>query len=265
MNISTKKIVLFLLLFNCVSNYINAQLDSQHYLPPLKQVSNNAAIQQQEIYLSTPETTPFSVQVFRGTNTTPIGVISGLANGSPQLFSTFIPLPNGDNEITLVTNANTGVVLSNSGLRFSAPGGQEFYVNYRGRSAAQVGSLTAKGRKALGLEFRWGGIPNRATNGNLTTSLGIMATENNTTVNVFGYDPNCQFRIGNDAGGNTANSFTISLNAGQTYVIEAPKNQTLANIDGWFGATIRSDKPIAISNGGLNVGIRPGTKVEMWV
>jgi hypothetical protein len=176
MNITTKKILFFLLFLNCLSSCLYAQLDSQHFLPPLKQVSNNAAIQQQEIYLSTPETSPFNVQVFQGNNTTPIGVITGLQNGSPQLFKDFIALPNGNNNITLVTNANTGTVLSNSGLRFVAPTGRLFHVNYRGRNGEQVGSLTAKGRQALGLDFRWGWIPNRANNVNLTTSLGIMAT-----------------------------------------------------------------------------------------
>ncbi len=256
----TKLFLFFLLFFALLTNSLHAQLDSEHFLPPLKQAVNNQAIQQQEIYLSTSETTPFSVQVYRGNNPVPIGTITGLANGAPKLFSSFISLPDGDNDITLVTNANTGVVLSNSGLRFLAPGGQKFYVNYRGRSSAQAGSLTAKGRRALGLEFRWGGIPNRASNANLTTSLGIMASEDNTVVNVFGYNPNCQFRVGNNAGGNTADSFSITLNAGQTYVIEAATNQTSANVDGWLGATITSDKPIAISNGGLNFGIRTGSQ-----
>ena len=57
----------------------------------------------------------------------------------------------------------------------------KFYVNYRGRSSAQAGSLTSKGAKAKGTNFRWGGIPNRATDSNgrrLSTSLGMMATEN---------------------------------------------------------------------------------------
>ena len=53
------------------------QLDSEHYLPPLKQVSNNAAIQQQAIYFSTPETTPFNIKIFRGSNTTEIVTITG--------------------------------------------------------------------------------------------------------------------------------------------------------------------------------------------
>ena len=43
-------------------------------------------------------------------------------------------------------------------------------------------------------------------------------------------------------------------------MIEAVKYQTAANIDGWLGATITSTRPIAISNGGLNVGIQPGSQ-----
>lgn len=249
-----------LLTFTLIVSNTYAQLDSQHYLPPLKQVSNNAAIQQQAVYLSTPETTPFDVEIYRGTSATPIVTLTGLSKGNSRIFDSSNGLGNGDNNITLVTNANTGIVLTNSGLRLVAPGGQKFYVNYRGRSAAQAGSLTSKGKKALGRDFRWGGIPNRANNSNLSTSLGMMATENGTVVTVFGYDSGCEFRLGDSRGGITDNSLTINLEAGETFVIEAAKNETTANIDGWLGATITATKPIAISNGGLNVGIRSGSQ-----
>ncbi|MDG1871886.1 MAG: IgGFc-binding protein, partial [Flavobacterium sp.] len=242
-------LILFLFVHTAYS-----QLSDLHYLPPLKQINNNQAIRQQAFYLSSPETLAFPVQIFQGTGTVPIATVI-VSNGSPGRYD----LADGDNNITLVTNANTGTVLSNSGLRFFAPGGQKFYVNYRGRSSAQATSLTSKGRQALGLKFKWGGIPNRANNGNLTTTLGIMATENNTSVTISGYDPDCEFRLGNAAGGITSNTIDITLNAGQSYVVEALKNQTNANIDGWLGATITADKKIAISNGGLNVGIRTGS------
>ncbi|MCG9792808.1 HYR-like domain-containing protein [Flavobacterium algicola] len=248
----------YLLLF-CIllASYQHAysQLSDLHYLPPLKQVTNNQAVRNQAYYLSTPETVPFTVQVFEGANTTPVAALV-VSNATPIKYD----LADGDNNISLVTNANTGIVLSNSGLRFQATGGQKFYVNYRGRSGAQGTSLTSKGRQALGTDFKWGGIPNRATNNNLTTTLGIMATEDNTTVAISGYNTDCEFRLGNDAGGITANTLNITLNAGQSYVVEALKNQTSANIDGWLGATITSNKKIAISNGGLNVGVRSGAQ-----
>jgi uncharacterized repeat protein (TIGR01451 family) len=250
-----KKLFILALLVVCVKNTY-AQLDSEHYLPPLKQVSNNAAIQQQAIYLSTPETTPFDVEIYRGTSATPLLTITNLAKGASKVFDSSNGLGNGDNNITLVTNGNTGIVLTNSGLRFVSPSGKKFYVNYRGRSSAQAGSLTSKGSKALGRDFRWGGIPNRANNGNLSTSLGMMATEDGTVVTVFGYDPDCEFRMGNTRGGITDDILTIDLEAGESFVIEAAKNETTANIDGWLGATITATKPIVISNGGLNVGVR---------
>ncbi|WP_396635133.1 hypothetical protein [Maribacter sp. R86514] len=31
----------------------------------------------------------------------------------------------------MMTNANTGIVLTSGGLRLEAPGGEKFYVNYR--------------------------------------------------------------------------------------------------------------------------------------
>jgi len=139
------------------------QLSDVQYLPPLKQTSgtNNtanhqstAAINQQAIYSSTPETTPFTVNVFRGVSTIPWLVIPSLSNGNPFTIDAGDNLVNSNNNITLITNTNTGQVLDNSGLSFVAPGGQEFYVNYRGRSGAQAGSLTCKGRQALGVNFR---------------------------------------------------------------------------------------------------------------
>ncbi len=250
-----KKYLVFLIILFLI-NYSYSQLSNEHYLPPLKQIINNQAIRQQAFYLSTPETTAFNVLVYQGINPAPVATLIGLSNTNPIQYN----IANGDNNITLVTNANTGIVLSNSGLRFESVGGEDFYVNYRGRSSAQATSLTSKGRQALGTSFKWGGIPNRATNTNLTSTLGIMATEDGTTVNIFGYDPDCEFRLAGDPDGITDDTIQIMLNAGQTFVLEARKNETLANIDGWLGASIQSDKKIAISNGGLNTGVRNGAQ-----
>tara|TARA_R110002051_G_scaffold100879_4_gene171396 strand:- start:40454 stop:43570 length:3117 start_codon:yes stop_codon:yes gene_type:complete len=240
-------IVFIFFVFSCVGY---SQLSDLHYLPPLKQGSNNSAVRQQAIYLSTPETTSFTVSAFRGTSSTPIASFT-ISNTNPATYT----LPDGDNDITMVQNSNTGIILSNSGLRFESNAGQKFYVNYRGSSNAQSTSLTAKGRQALGTQFKWGGAPNYATTSDISTSLGIMATENNTTIDIFDYDPNCEFRLGNAVGGITSNTIQVVLNAGQSYVLEAYTNQSAANVDGWLGATIQSDKNIVISNGGLNYGV----------
>ncbi|WP_397459879.1 DUF11 domain-containing protein [Pseudozobellia thermophila] len=245
------RILLLLLLLCAVKGY--SQLSDLHYLPPLKQGGNNQAVREQAVYLSTPETTAFTVNVYQGAIAAPIATFS-LSNATPVTYT----LANGNNDITLVSDANTGVVLSSSGLRFEAPGGEKFYVNYRGSSNSQSTSLTSKGRQAMGTLFKWGGIPNRGTHASLTNTLGIMATENNTTVRLYGYDQDCEFRLGNDRDGITDDTYTINLDANESFVFEAYVAETTANIDGWIGATVESDKNIVISNGGLNIAVRSG-------
>lgn len=100
-----------LLIMACFQGY--SQLSDLQYLPPLKQQQNNVAVQEQAIYLSTPETTGFAVNAYRGTSTTPIASFT-IDNLNP---ATYDP-GNGDNGITMVTNDSTGIVLTNGGLRF---------------------------------------------------------------------------------------------------------------------------------------------------
>ncbi|PRX54620.1 DUF11 domain-containing protein [Flagellimonas meridianipacifica] len=245
----------FFLVFLFTAFLSYGQLSDLHYLPPLKQGQNNAAIQQQAVYLSTPETTSFTVNVYQGTNATPITSFT-ISNTSPAIYN----LANGDNNVTLVNNANTGIVLTNSGLRFEAPGGNDFYVNYRGRSGSQAASLTSKGRVAMGTNFKWGGVPNLGSHPSKSNTLGIMATEDNTTIDLFGYDPDCEFRVGSDRAGITADTYQIVLDANESFVFETyiGNSPTAAHEDGWIGATIESDKDIVISNGSLNYGRQAG-------
>ncbi|MDE3741882.1 T9SS type B sorting domain-containing protein [Maribacter polysaccharolyticus] len=234
---------------------VSAQLSDLHYLPPLKQGQNNQGIQNQAIYLSTPETTAFTVNAYQGTNTTPVQTFS-IDNLNPAVWT----LGNGDNNITLVNNSNTGVVLTNSGLRFESPSGKEFYVNYRGKSGSQAASLTAKGRQAMGTSFKWGGVPNLGSHSSKSNTLGIMATEDNTTVTLSGYDSDCEFRVGSNRAGITDNIYTITLDANESFVFETyiGNSPTQAHEDGWIGASIDSDKDIVISNGMINFGSESG-------
>ncbi len=250
---ASKKIVAFFLLLVGYTSY--GQLSDLHYLPPLKQGQNNGAIQQQAIYLSTPETTAFTVNVYQGTNSVAVASFS-ISNTSSAVYN----LGNGDNNVTLVNNTNTGVVLTNSGLRFEAPGGNNFYVNYRGRSNSQAASLTSKGRVAMGTSFKWGGVPNLGSHVSKSNTLGIMATEDNTTIDLFGYDPGCEFRVGSNRAGITADTYQIVLDANESFVFETyiGTSPTPAHEDGWIGASIVSDKDIVISNGSLNYGRQAG-------
>ncbi len=246
---------LFFLLALLSVGFAHAQLSDLHYLPPLRQGANNAAIRDQAIYLSTPETTAFTVNAYRGTNTTPLATFS-ISNTTPVVYT----LADGNNNITLVDDNNTGVVLTNSGLRFESPGGENFYVNYRGYSNSQGASLTSKGRIALGTEFKWGGVPNLGSENSKSNTLGIMATEDNTTITLSGYDPDCEFRVGNNRAGITDDSYTVTLDENESFVFETyiGTSPTLAHERGWIGASIVADKDIAISNGSMNYGRQAG-------
>lgn len=248
-----KKLLLLLAVFFAFVGH--AQLSDLHYLPPLKQGQNRQGIDQQAIYLSTPEPTTFTVNAYRGTNATPIATFN-ISKTNPAVYN----LGRGDNNITLVNNANTGIVLTNSGLRFESPSGNKFYVNYRGSSSAQSASLTSKGRQALGQRFKWGGVPNLGSHASKSNTLGIMATEDNTIVRLFGYDQDCEFRVNTNRAGITDDTYTVTLNANESFVFEtyigtAP---TQAHEDGWIGATVESDKDIVISNGSINFGRQVG-------
>ena len=249
-----RKLLLFCLAIGFAFS-ANAQLSDLHYLPPLKQGANNAGIQQQAIYLSTPEPTAFTVNVYLGTNTTPWRSYT-INNTNSAVIDAGEGLTNGDNNITLVDNNNTGIVLKNSGLRFQSPSGNEFYVNYRGQSSAQAASLTSKGREAMGTNFKWGGVPNLGTHSSKSNTLGIMATEDNTTVTLSGYDPACTFRLGTNADGITDDTYTITLDANESFVFEnyIGNRNIPAHVDGWIGASIVSNKNIVISNGAINFG-----------
>ena len=238
---------IFLYLLLSVSN-LQAQLSDLHYLPPLKQESNNIGIQGQAIYLSTPVITSFTVKVYRGASNTPISTFS-ISKSSPYVYA----LGTGDNNITFVDNANTGIVISNSGLRFESENGEKFYVNYRGSQSAQGSSLTSKGRAALGKRFRWGGGP-VIWGDNTNATLGIMASEDGTTVQIFGYDENIVFRKGEIVDAIKDDNLSITLNKGQSFVLEYPirklPNYSTSKIyDEWMGASIVSDKNIVVSLG----------------
>ena len=104
-------LLILFLIFGIIKSY--AQLSDLHYLPPLKQGSNNGSAREQAIYLSTPVTTAFTVNAYRGTSPTPIATFS-ISNASPAVYN----LPNGDNGITMLQNNDTVIVISTGRITF---------------------------------------------------------------------------------------------------------------------------------------------------
>jgi hypothetical protein len=235
-----------------ISANLCAQLDSIHWLPPVTagNVASNAGAHEHSVYLSTPETAAFDVTVTTGTGTA-IGTYS-ISASSPHRLD----LANEYNYLCMDVDS-VGSVQRDDGLIFTAD--KNFYVNYRIRSNAQGGSLTAKGRIARGTHFYWGGVPLLGNNTAMNGVVGFMAMDDNTTVTISGYDSNCEFRQGSNASGITSNSVTVNLDAGETFVLEAVNLVVSENEDGWIGAVIDSDNDIVVNNGNLMGGVITGS------
>lgn len=270
------KTFVFILFLQCIGSQMSfAQLSSVHYLPPLKKSGSSAEFGGQGFYLSTPEVSPFDVNVYQGTNTTPVATISisNTSNGryDPPL-GTGGTVAHGSNNTSFVTDAYAGIVLNTAGFRFESPSGKKFYVNWRAAHTAQAASLVSAGEAALGTDFKWGGSPlvsiatgsfaNSSYDINVNSVIGIMATEDNTQVSISGYNPACTFTNASGRNGITADVINLTLNAGQTYVLESrPTGLTSAtspNNDGWLGATISSNKNIAVNQGHLLLSFNVG-------
>jgi len=257
------------------AQFAMAQLSSKHYLPPLKRSGSSSEFAGQAFYLSTPETSAFDVNVYQGTNTTPVAILSISKTSSGKYEPTLGTgglVAYGSNNTSFVTDAYAGIVLSSAGFRFEAPSGNKFYVNWRASHSAQAASLVSAGEAGLGTDFKWGGSPlvsitsgsfsGSAYQNHVNSVIGIMATEDNTTVTISGYNPGCTFTNASGQNGITADVINITLNAGQSYVLEArPTGLTSAtspNNDGWLGATISSNKKIALNQGHLLLSFNTG-------
>ncbi|XOV66145.1 MAG: IgGFc-binding protein [Fluviicola sp.] len=251
--VKLKPLVIFGALLTQFSLY--GQLDSIHWLPPVTagSIASNVGAYEHSVYLSTPNTTAFDVTVTTGSGTV-LGTYS-ISAASPYRLD----LANGYNYLCMDADS-VGIVQQDYGLTFTAE--EQFYVNYRVRSNAQGGSLTAKGRIARGTHFHWGGIPLIGNSNNLNAVVGLMAMEDNTTVTISGYDSNCEFRQGSNASGITSNTITLNLDAGETYVLEAVNLVVPENQDGWLGAIIDSDNDIVVNNGNLMGGVIAGSSAR---
>ncbi len=79
-----------------------------------------------------------------------------------------------------------------------------------------------------------------------------MATEDQTTVNLSDYDSDVVFTSGSNI--ITADSQTFLLNKGQTVTVTG-YTDVPANLTGFIGAHLTSDKPIAVNSGNALAGM----------
>ncbi|KQT18919.1 hypothetical protein ASG31_18110, partial [Chryseobacterium sp. Leaf404] len=227
-----KKFLLTVFTFICVT--INAQLDTEHWFAPMAARTGLSA-PQSFFYLSTNETTPFQIDIYSGNV---FYMSTTVSKNNPVQF--IVPA-----DYMMIANQNFIMNVSNKG--FYLKGEKKFYATFRFSITNHAEIITSKGLAGLGTKFYAAMAPLTAQNDFTNSTIGVTATENNTTVTVSGYNPAVVF-----ADGTSSPTKTFTLNKGQSYILETVSLDGIANLTGLVGAKIESDKPISVTNGNYN-------------
>lgn len=236
-----KKCLLTILLIISISGICNAQFSKTHYIPPLSN-SDFLEPQGQFMYISCPSLTAVNFKIIE------IGgaIIEGaVSRDTPYVFN----IGAGFDTQLLVNRSDVSTIKNNKGYIVEAE--DLVYVTVRLTSTPlnyHAGGLVSKGLAALGTRFRVGAFVNvnaPNTTENHYTFAAILATENNTTISFGDIKPGVQL-LNNEVVGNTPAN--IILNRGESFVF-AVEGTIDANKDGLIGASIKSDKPIAVNCG----------------
>jgi gliding motility-associated-like protein len=238
-----KKLALLFLLFSSIISF--SQLSNKHWIPPLHS-RDDSQIENQYAYLSTAETTPFSVTVTDGSGSAYPGSPFSLSATTPAVIN----IGNGQPSKMFLSLNDVNTVVSDKGIILE--GSKDFYVSFRMRAQNHAETLISKGKPGIGKSFRLGCMINESADDRKSFVASVMATEDNTTVTLSDYNTNVIFASG--SGDITLDSQSFNLNAGQSVVFSGYSNYA-ANLDGIIGALLSSDKDVAVNTGNALGGI----------
>ncbi|WP_288243626.1 IgGFc-binding protein, partial [uncultured Chryseobacterium sp.] len=232
-----KKLLLTICTFFCL--LCNAQLDTDHWFAPMASKVGNSALEGY-LYLSTNETAPFNVQIF---NSNILYTTVQVSKGNPVE----VAIPNS----FLITTDQQDLFTPNS-MGMYVKGTKKFFANYRFSLQNHAEIITSKGLAGLGTTFYAAMAPNNSNAPNVSapiinSTIGITATEDNTSVVVSGYNPNVIF-----SDGSSTPTQTFTLNKGQSYIMDVRAVDSPFNLDGLIGAKIAATKPVSVTNGNFN-------------
>ncbi|SFN60093.1 gliding motility-associated C-terminal domain-containing protein [Chryseobacterium oleae] len=228
-----KKFLLAICTFLCL--ILNAQLDTEHWFAPMS-ASSLQGTPQCYLYLSTNETVPFSVQVFNNN----------------VVFSTVQVSKGNPVQLTVPSNymiaSTPGSLFTQNSMGLHVKGNKKFFANFRFSVPSQAEIITSKGLAGIGKTFFIGTAPTTSPKDYVNSTLGVTATEDNTTVTLSGYNSDVVF-----SNGSVMPTRTFTINKGKSYIIDVISDMGGAsNRKGLLGAKLVADKPVSVTNGNFN-------------
>ncbi|AZA78220.1 gliding motility-associated C-terminal domain-containing protein [Chryseobacterium sp. G0186] len=230
-----KKFLLAICTFLCL--FLNAQLDSEHWFAPMSASSLQGNTPPQcYLYLSTNETTPFSVQV----------------SNNNAVFSTVQVSKNNPVQLSVPSNYMIASTMNNlftqNTMGLHVKGSKKFFANFRFSVPQQAEIITSKGMAGVGKTFFIGTAPTTSPKDYVNSTVGVTATEDNTTVTVSGYSSNIVF-----ADGSVMPNRTFTINKGKSYILDVNSDMGgVNNRKGLLGAKLVANKPVSVTNGNFN-------------
>lgn len=228
-----KKFLLAICTFLCL--ILNAQLDNEHWFAPMS-ASSLQGTPQCYLYLSTNETVPFSVQV---SNNNIVFSTVQVSKGNP------VQLTVPSNYMIASTSNN---LFTQNSMGLHVKGNKKFFANFRFSVPNQAEIITSKGLAGIGKTFFIGTAPTTYPKDYVNSTLGVTATEDNTTVTLSGYNSDVVF-----SNGSVMPTRTFTINKGKSYIIDVVSDMGGAsNRRGLLGAKLVANKPISVTNGNFN-------------
>jgi gliding motility-associated-like protein len=146
--------------------------------------------------------------------------------------------------------SNVNVVVSDKGLILE--GSKNFYASFRMRSGNHAETIISKGKPGIGTAFRLGSTPQGGEVFIRNFVSSVMATEDNTVINLSDYNTNVEFVSG--TGNITSDNQTFNLNTGESIVFSGYTN-VQSNWTGFIGAYLTATKPVAVITGNATGGV----------
>ncbi len=230
------KKLLYILFLLFTHSFVYSQFDTEHWFAPFadKTGGQNA---EQYLYLSTNKTAPFVVEIY---NNNVLYKSISISKGNPGI----VPI---DRALMISSDASNLFTPNKMGLHLV--GEYKFFAHFRFSVSNHAEIITSKGKAGLGKDFYTYTPPNNNTASNANSTVGIVASEDNTTITLDHFNDNIVLSNGDSVNSTTVKN--ITLNKGESYILESYAN-TQNNLIGLNTLHIQSNNPISVTNGAFN-------------